>query len=79
MKTKHKQVLAVRKGSVLLTERPFVYMLKSKLRGERCDNCFRRWVGHSHDFGIHIYHRGIFIIKWNQTLELVAIKADYLM
>lgn len=47
MKTKHKQVLAVRKGTVLLTERPFVYVLKSKLRGERCDNCFRRLVGHS--------------------------------
>jgi len=44
MKTKHKQVLAVRKGSVLLTEKPFVCVLKSKLRGERCDNCFRRWL-----------------------------------
>ncbi|PNF32480.1 Histone-lysine N-methyltransferase SMYD3 [Cryptotermes secundus] len=42
MKTKFKQVLPVRKGSVLLTERPFVYILKSKLRGDRCDNCFRR-------------------------------------
>jgi len=44
MKTKPKQVLALRKGSVLLTEKPFAYVLKSKLRGERCDNCFRRWV-----------------------------------
>jgi hypothetical protein len=59
MKTKHKQVLAVRKGSVLLTERPFV--LKSKLRGERCDNCSRRRVGHSQDSGIHIYFRGILL------------------
>jgi hypothetical protein len=42
MKTKFKQVLVVRKGSVLLTERPFAYVLKSKLRGDRCDNCFRR-------------------------------------
>ncbi|KDR23505.1 histone-lysine N-methyltransferase SMYD3 [Zootermopsis nevadensis] len=42
MKTKTKRVLAVRKGSVLLTERPFVYVLKSKLREERCDNCFKR-------------------------------------
>jgi hypothetical protein len=76
MKTKHKQMLAVRKGSVLLTERPFVYVLKSKLRGELCDNCFMRWVGHSHDSGIRIYWCGIFIIRWNVTLELVVTKAD---
>nr|CAD7264666.1 unnamed protein product [Timema shepardi] len=32
----------INQGSVLLTEKPFVYVLKSKLRGEICDNCFKR-------------------------------------
>nr|CAD7416834.1 unnamed protein product [Timema poppensis] len=32
----------INQGSVLLTEKPFVYVLKSKLRGEICDNCFQR-------------------------------------
>ncbi|PSN32785.1 hypothetical protein C0J52_25743 [Blattella germanica] len=42
MKTKTKQETPVNQGSVLLTEKPFVYVLKSKLRGERCDNCLKR-------------------------------------
>lgn len=37
----------VRKGKCILKEQPFVYVLKSKYRKERCDYCFKSgasWV-----------------------------------
>ncbi|KAJ1520655.1 hypothetical protein ONE63_003760 [Megalurothrips usitatus] len=37
-----KSDFAVLAGSTLLTEKPFVHVLKSKLQGERCDHCFER-------------------------------------
>lgn len=33
---------SVKKGEVLLKESPFVYVLKSTLRHERCDFCFSK-------------------------------------
>ncbi|KAJ9601497.1 hypothetical protein L9F63_000336 [Diploptera punctata] len=42
MKIKSKGEPPIQPGHVLLTEKPFAYVLKSKLRGERCDNCFKR-------------------------------------
>ncbi|XP_026276432.1 histone-lysine N-methyltransferase SMYD3 isoform X2 [Frankliniella occidentalis] len=39
---KTKSDFAVLAGSTLLTEKPFVHVLKSKLQGERCDHCFER-------------------------------------
>lgn len=30
----------IRSGTCILTEKPFVYALKSKYRQERCDFCF---------------------------------------
>jgi hypothetical protein len=32
----------VKKGSVLLTAKPFAFILKSKFQGQRCDFCFQR-------------------------------------
>ncbi|XP_059481102.1 histone-lysine N-methyltransferase SMYD3 [Neocloeon triangulifer] len=32
----------VKKGTTLLTAKPFAYVLKSKLQGQRCDFCFKR-------------------------------------
>jgi hypothetical protein len=32
----------VKKGSVLLTAKPFAFILKSKFQGQRCDFCFKR-------------------------------------
>lgn len=37
----------IRKGKCILKEQPFVYVLKSKYRKERCDHCFKTgpsWV-----------------------------------
>lgn len=39
---KTKSDFSVLAGSTLLTEKPFVHVLKSKLQGERCDHCFER-------------------------------------
>jgi hypothetical protein len=32
----------VKKGSVLLTAKPFAFILKAKFQGQRCDFCFKR-------------------------------------
>ncbi|XP_055700421.1 histone-lysine N-methyltransferase SMYD3 isoform X2 [Phlebotomus papatasi] len=37
MKTKVKEI---KQGTCILTEKPFVHVLKAKYRKERCDNCF---------------------------------------
>lgn len=33
---------AVKAGDLLLTEKPFVYVLSSKEKGVRCDNCLQK-------------------------------------
>lgn len=42
MKTKSTESLSVKAGSVLLSEKPFVCVLKSSLLKERCNYCFKR-------------------------------------
>lgn len=32
----------IKPGTTLLTDKPFVFVLKSKLRTEACDNCLER-------------------------------------
>ena len=44
MKTKSRGETSIKPGEVLLTEKPFSYVLKAKLRSERCDTCFKRYV-----------------------------------
>ncbi|XP_066994320.2 histone-lysine N-methyltransferase SMYD3 [Anabrus simplex] len=39
---KNKEEKSVKPGSILLTEKPFVCVLKSGLRNQRCDFCFKR-------------------------------------
>lgn len=34
----------IKPGTTLLTDKPFVFVLKSKLRTEACDNCLERYV-----------------------------------
>lgn len=42
MKLRKENAKEYKKGAVLLTEKPFAFVLKSKLKSERCDYCFKK-------------------------------------
>ena len=43
MKNKLKRnVTAIKAGDLILTEQPFAFILSSKEKGIRCDNCLQR-------------------------------------
>lgn len=42
MKLRKENIKEYKKGAVLLTEKPFAFVLKGKLKSERCDYCFKR-------------------------------------
>lgn len=42
MKVRKNEDKGYKIGDVLLQEKPFAFVLKSKLRAERCDYCFKR-------------------------------------
>lgn len=52
----------VKKGTVLLTAKPFAFILKSKFQGQRCDFCFQRFL-------LKKFHGQVFFI--NMYLQLI--------
>ncbi|CAH2068269.1 unnamed protein product, partial [Iphiclides podalirius] len=42
MKNNFTMEMAIKAGDILLTEKPFVYVLSSKEKGVRCDNCLQK-------------------------------------
>lgn len=44
VKMKPPTTSGIKRGDRILTEKPFAFVLKSKYRKERCDNCLARYV-----------------------------------
>lgn len=44
VKMKQPTIKTIKRGDRILTEKPFAFVLKSKYRKERCDNCLSRLV-----------------------------------